>query len=642
MLISFALYGGMFHGIEEEFKTLFHWASLAITVPAVFWCGGLFLRSAWAAVRARTTHMDIPISLGILTGFLWGAWSTVTGTGEVYFDTVTLLIFLLLTGRWVQRSQQRKAADASELLYSLAPGTARVVLDGEVQECPVEAVLPGARVEVRAGDSVPVDGIVLQGSSELNISLLSGESRPVSVTSGSRVYAGTENLSSRLLVEVTGTGEDTRVGRLMQLVEEASRRKAPVLQLADRISGWFVMAVLILAAVTGLLWWWLDPARAADNVVALLVVTCPCALGLATPLAVSAAIGNASKIGILIKGGDVLERLARTGTILLDKTGTLTVGRSRLVKWIGDESVQGDLALLERHSSHPVARALVEGLSSLQDLQSLRGLEGNGNVTEGSDAGVELKDARGGGVCGTVEGRDLMAGSPAYIAERAGPLPSWVQEAVEELTAASLTPVVVARDETVVAAAGIGDPIREDAKETLEILEAAGWVVGVLSGDHPVVVKAVAKELGIPSEQARGGRLPEDKLEAVELLTDNSGADRPVVMVGDGVNDAAALSAASVGVGVHGGAEAALTAADVFLTREGLRPLAELLQGARKTFKVIRANLVFSLLYNLIGAGLAIAGRIDPLTAAILMPVSSLTVITLSYRIRTFRRMDAP
>ncbi len=620
MLISFALYGGLFHGIAAEFRNLFHWAGLVISLPAVLWCAGLFYRSAWGAVRVRSTHMDIPISLGILTGFLWGVFSTVTGRGEVYYDSVTLLIFLLLVGRWVQRNQQRRAADASELLYSLAPASARLIVDGEIRESALESILPGAVVEVRAGDSVPVDGVVLEGSSSLNVSLLSGESRPAPVEPGGRVFAGTENLSSRLVVEVTGTGEDTRVGRLMQLVEEAGRRKAPVMRLADRISGWFVTAVLLLAAGTALLWWWIEPALAVEHAVALLVVTCPCALGLATPLAVSAAIGKASRLGILIKGGDVLERLAKPGRIVLDKTGTLTEGRSRLVRWIGDETVKADLAALERHSAHPVARALAGGIEPGKELLQ-----------------ATLVDARGGGIRGTVNGRPVVAGSPSYMRSYTGSFPEWVLTALDDVTSAGLTPVLVSRGGDVLALAGIGDPVRRDSGPTLLRIRESGWTTEILSGDHPAVVQAVAEELGIEPENAHGGRQPEEKLEYITAAV--AADDRAVVMVGDGVNDAAALSAADVGVGVHGGAEAALSAADVFLTREGLSAVAELLEGARRTFRVIRLNLIFSLLYNLVGAALAIAGRIDPLAAAILMPVSSLTVITLSYRANTFRRI---
>jgi Cu2+-exporting ATPase len=336
MLIAIALYAGMFSGIEPSYERFFRWISLAISIPAVFWSGSVFFRGALAALRARTLHMDLPLTIGILAGFGWGAVNTVRGAGEVYFDSLTVLIFLLLVGRWLQRRQQRRAADATELLYSLTPRRARLV-EGDaaategVREVPVEAVLPGATVEVRAGESIPVDGRVVDGSSTINAALLTGESRPARVAVGDGVHAGTLNVGARLRVEVTATGEQTRVGQLMAQVEQHARRRAPIVQLADRIAGAFVAVVLLLATVTALIWLELDPNRALDNAIALLIVTCPCALGLATPLAVAVGIGRAARRGILIKGGDALERLAHPSSMLLDKTGTVTEGRVALV-----------------------------------------------------------------------------------------------------------------------------------------------------------------------------------------------------------------------------------------------------------------------------------------------------------------------
>jgi len=253
MAIAFALYGGFFHGMEPEYASLFRWASLAVTVPAMIWGGGVFFRGAWSALRVRALHMDLPISVGLLAGFLHGAVNTVRGTGDVYFDSVTALIFLLLAGRYVQRRQQRVAADSAELLASLAPSAARLI-EEEVREVPIEALLPGSRVEVRAGETVPADGVITAGRSALDLSLLTGESRPTDAGPGDRVHAGTVNLSSRLEVTVERIGEDTRVGQLVKLVEEYGRRRAPIALLADRIAGHFVAAVLVLAALTFALW----------------------------------------------------------------------------------------------------------------------------------------------------------------------------------------------------------------------------------------------------------------------------------------------------------------------------------------------------------------------------------------------------
>ena len=633
MGIAFALYGGIRHGMEPEFAALFRWASLLIAVPAVLYPGGVFLRGAWAAVRTRTLHMDVPIAIGLLAAFASSAANTIRGTGSVYFESLTALVFLLLVGRFLQTRQQRGAADATELLSSLAPSTARRIESGAdgtlvVREVPLEALVPGARVEVRAGDTVPADGVVRAGHSELDLSLLTGESRPVGAGPGDAVHAGTVNLSGRLEVEVERAGEETRVGRLMQLVEEHARRRAPIVQLADRISGWFVVAVLVLAAVTGALWWRIDPDRAVENVVALLIVTCPCALGLATPLAVSASIGRAARRGLLIKGADVIERLARPGRFWLDKTGTLTEGRVALVRTAGDPGALRLAAALEAHSAHPVARAF--GGLAVGDAEAARLPAAEAPSLPPAN---EVVETRGAGIAGLVEGRRVAVGSLAFLDSplSAGPLADAVDAALSD----GLTPLVVAVDGTPAAVAVLGDPLRADAPGAIDRLRASGWEIGILSGDHPAVVGAVARRLAIAPGLARGGVRPEEKLRVVA----EEAAHGRVAMAGDGVNDAPALAAATVGIGVHGGAEAALAAADVYSARPGVAPLADLVDGARRTMGVIRRNLVFSLLYNLAGVGLAMAGLLDPIGAAILMPLSSLTVTISSYRARTF---DAP
>ncbi|MBI2529083.1 MAG: heavy metal translocating P-type ATPase metal-binding domain-containing protein [Candidatus Rokubacteria bacterium] len=617
MAIAFALYGGMFHEMEPELAALFRWASLVVALPSVIWGGGVFFRGAWAALRLRILHMDVPISIGLLAGFLHGAWNTARGGGEVYFDSVTTLVFLLLVGRYLQQRQQRLAAESAELLASLAPSSARVIEGAATREVPLEALGAGALVEVRAGETVPADGVVERGRSRLDTSLLTGESRPSTVAPGDRVHAGTVNVSSRLEVRVECAGEETRVGRLMALVEEHARRRAPIVQLADRLSGRFVLAVLVLAAATFALWMRLDPARAVDHAVALLIVTCPCALGLATPLAVSAAIGQAARAGILVRGADVLEKLTRPGLLWLDKTGTLTAGRTALVEWWGEEAARPLVAAVEAHSSHPVARALSEAL-------------GDGKP----GPGIDVKEMQGAGIEGWVGGRHVMVGAPEWVATRARDVPGEMRERLGAARGAGLSPVLVAVDSRVVAVAALGDPLRPDARLAVERVKARGWRVGVLSGDDAAVVAATAGQLGIGPGASRGRVSPEGKL---GVVTEGL-AEGTVVMVGDGVNDAAALAAATVGVGVHGGAEAALAAADVYITRLGVGRVADLIDGAHRAMAVVRRNLLFSLLYNTVGVSLAMGGLLDPLVAAVLMPASSLTVILSSYRARMFPR----
>ncbi len=614
MAIAFALYGGLLHGMEPPYEALFRWTSLAISIPALIWGGGVFFRGALGALRARTLHMDVPIALGIVAGFAHGVANTVRGEGPVYFESVTMLIFLLLAGRWIQMRRQRTSADSAELLAALCPSSARLLDGGAARTVPAESLVPGMAIEVLPGDLFPADGTVTIGSSTVNVALLTGESRPVEVEPGSAVHAGTLNLASRLEVEVVAAGEETRVGKLMRLVEEFASRRAPIVLLADRISGIFVGAVLLLAAVTFALWASRGVSTALDHAIALLIVTCPCALGLSTPLATTLSIGQAARAGILVKGGDVLEALTRPGRVWLDKTGTLTEGRLRLLEREGPEEAWRLVAAAERHSGHPAARAIVEACGEL-------------------DAHVRVRETQGGGIEGTVDGRAIVVGSPGFVAARCGPLDEVRSSRLAEWTARALTPVVVAVDGRVVGAAGLGDPIRPDAPRAVERLRRSGWKVAILSGDHRDVVAAVARALGIDPADARGEIGPEQKSRIVR----ESASDGTVVMVGDGVNDAAALAAARVGIAVHGGAEAALAAADVFVTRSGVEPLLEVFDGARRTLRTIRWNLTFSLLYNVVGAGLAMAGLINPIVAAVLMPLSSLTVVGTTAASRMFR-----
>lgn len=615
MLLALALYSGALSFMEPQYLHLFRWLSMLISLVSLAWPGSVFFRGAWAAIRARTAHLDLPIALGLAAGAVWGVVNTIRGVGEIYFDSLSVLVFALLVGRAIQHRQQRWSSDAIELLFSLTPGSARRIESGEAVEIPVEAIAEGDLVEVLAGDSIPVDGVVETGSSSIDQSLLTGESIPVAVHRGDVVTAGALNLSGCLRVRVVATGESTRVGRLMKMVEEGTRRRAPIVRMADRIASRFVVGMLTLAAATLGLWMCLHPARALDNAAALLIVTCPCALGLATPLAITVAIGRAAKRGILIKGGDAIESLSRPGVIYLDKTGTLTQGRMALVKWFGDESVQPLVSALEAKSSHPIARAIVDGLGLAPECEV-----------------EEIEQAQGLGISGRVDGRLVMIGSAAWVRSRAFGCASFCDAAESECLAAGLAPILAAVDGDICGVAGVGDPLREDAAVSVRSLTQAGWKVRILSGDHPAIVAAAAKSLGVPD--ARGGATPEEKL---RVISEAQGSG-PVVMVGDGVNDAAALAAATVGIAVHGGAEASMAAADVYLSRPGLKPIAELLGASRRTLRVIRLNLMASLMYNAFAATLAVTGTITPLIAAILMPASSLTVLTLSFRARTFRR----
>jgi Cu2+-exporting ATPase len=610
MMIAFALYAGWFTGMDASLERYFRWWSLALTAPALLWPGFTFLRGAWVALRTRVLHMDVPIALALVAGFVRGAWNTVADRGPIYFDGVAGLVFLLLVGRFLQLRAQRSAADAASLLASLSPSTARIVENGVERVVPAEALLPGMTLALRPGETLAADGIVESGHSDLQAALLTGESRPVPAGPGDPVWAGTLNLATPLRVRVEKAGEGTRVAALARQVEEGARRRAPVVRAADRLAGVFVAIVLALAVLTFVLWAPRDPDRALDHAIALLVVTCPCALALATPLAVAAAIGRAARAGILVKSGEALERLARPGAILLDKTGTLTEGRIALVAWEGPAHVRPWVLALERHASHPAAAGFIEAWPAIPIPEA-----------------VSVAQTIGGGVQGRVGGHHVVVGSPAFVRDRArGAAP---RAATADPT---LTPVWVAVDGEVVACAGFGDPLREEAPGTLDALRALGFRPRLLSGDDPRVVGAIGARLGFAPAEIRGGATPEDKQNAVEEAVREGG----VVMVGDGVNDAPAIARATVGVGMRGGAEACLAAADVFLARPGLGGLVALARGAARTMTLIRGLLAFALIYNLAAATLAMAGLVPPLVAAVLMPASSLAVIVATATARTF------
>ncbi len=423
-------------------------------------------------------------------------------------------------------------------------------------------------------------------------------------------------------VRVEATGAQTRMGRLMAMVEACTRAKAPVVELADRVSVWFVFTVLALALLTAALWWRRGETAAIEHAIALLIVSCPCALGLATPLALVVAIGRAAARGLLIKGGAALQALAASrATLLFDKTGTLTEGRMAVTHVWGDASVRPLVAALERDSTHPVGRALAAW-------------------GEAEPAGAcaapppeRCEALAGGGVRGVVAGTNLLVGAPAAIERVLGPLPEAVRNEVEACAQRAWTPVVIARDGAIAAVLGVGDRPRPEAQQTLRALERLGYTIGLVSGDHPEVVRALARQLGIAAERVWGGQRPEDKLAHVEAARRRG---EVVIMVGDGVNDAAALAAASVGVAVHGGAEASLEAADVYIGGAGVAPLLALVRGARTTMRVIQAALAVSLGYNALAVGLAMAGAIHPLLAAVLMPASSLSVVSIVLASRAF------
>ncbi|MFN7559470.1 MAG: heavy metal translocating P-type ATPase [bacterium] len=619
MLLALALYAGAFATMESEYLHLFRWVSMALSLVAVAWPGSIFFRGALASIRTRTPNLDLPIALGMGAGLVWSVLNTLRGTGEIYFDSLSVLVFALLVGRAIQQRQQRWSADAVELLFSLTPTSARRVQGDTTTDVPIEALTIGDLVEVHPGESIPADGTVELGTSTIDQSLLTGESTPTPISPGDSIHAGAVNQTALLRIRVLATGEATRVGRLMKMVQEGARRRAPIVRLADRFASWFVLGMLLLSLITAVIWAFIDPARAIDNAAALLIVTCPCALGLATPLAMTVAIGRAAKLGILIKGGDALQTLAGRGTIFLDKTGTLTHARMALLDWLGPEELKPLVAAIEAHSTHPIAHALVRDLTH------------DPNTPEPT----QVLHTPGGGIQAVVGGQRIVVGSPAFVQVRAHTSAPGIAEFATHSAALGHTPILIAIDGRIAAAAALGDALRDEAPQAVAALQRIGWVVRILSGDHPAVVAGIARQLGLPTDHAEGGVTPEEKLRRVAETAKLSPAS-PVVMVGDGVNDAAALAGATVGIAVRGGAEASLAAADVYLTRPGLWPIVMLASASRRTMGTIRLGLGVSIFYNVLAATLAMTGLLSPIIAAVLMPISSLTVLTLAFKSRTF------
>ncbi len=622
MFLHGALYAGEASGMASRFETFFRWASLLVALPVVLFSAQPFFRTALAGLKARFVHIDLPIAMALAVAFSASAWNTVRGSGPLWFDSLAMLVAALLGARQVQRGAQRAALERADGLRGAAFVEFARRLSGNgpdapAVEVPLAALSRGDRVEVRSGELVPVDGVVLLGRSSLDNAVLTGETEPVPVRAGDTVNAGATNLGARLVVRVDAAGEKTRVGALLAVVEEALARRPALLQRTDRLARRFVQALLVLAVATGAAWLSHGPAVALERVVALLVVACPCALGLSVPLALSVTLLRAARAGVFVKDPDALERLRHVGTVLLDKTGTLTRGRATVARWEGDDAALQLARALESESSHAVARAFRD--SSGRPVRVVRDVEG-------------VREVPGRGISGTLDGRVVRVGSRLHVEAAGAPVPPALAARAEAFVAEGLSPVFVSVDGRVAGIAGLGDPLRADARRTVDALKRRGVRVRILSGDDPSVVARVAAELGIPAADALGGLSPEAKRDVVAGLAGPAGlapagGRAAVVMVGDGVNDAAALALADVGIAVHGGTGASIVAADVVLTREGVAPLLDLLDGARRLRGAVRRNLGLSLVYNAAATTLAALGHVGPLLAAVLMPASSLSVV---------------
>lgn len=617
MMLAIAMYAGDYSGMEQDLRGFMRWVSLVIATPVLLYAARPFFASAWRDLKRRQLGMDVPVSLALGAAFAASVWATVAGAGEVYFDSVTMFTFFLLTGRFLEMAARHRAGQAAEELVRLLPATATRLVDGISEVVPAADLRPGDRVLVRPGETVPADGSVAEGSSSVDESLLTGESMPRLRNRGDTVVGGTVNIDSPLQVTVEQVGEDTVLSSIVRLLDRAQTEKPRIALLADRLAGWFVLGLLILAAaVYG--WWAVHrPQDAFWIMLSVLVVTCPCALSLATPAAVTAATGRLTRLGLLTTRGHALETLARASHIVFDKTGTLTYGRPRLVDVrpaVGAtrERCLEIAAALEAGSEHPLAKALLDSAAAAPLAQTL-------STTPGK------------GVEGVVDGHRYRIGKPEFVAELGSStaLGHWP-------ASDNVTWVALGDSSRILAWFGFADRLRPEAQETMGELRALGLQLVLLSGDAPAVAQRVAQELGIAA--AHGGLLPQDKLNYVRELQAHGAV---VAMVGDGVNDAPVLAGAQVSLAMGSGTQLAHASADMVLLSEHLGQLAEGVRTARRTLTVIRQNLAWALLYNVIAVPLAAAGWVAPWMAALGMSLSSLVVVVNALRLSGRRGAEA-
>ena len=609
--------------MTPDIEQLMRWASLILTVPVIGYSAAPFFVSAWRDLRLHRVGMDVPVALGVGAAFAASVWATLIAAGEVYFDSVTMFVFFLLSGRYLEMMARQKAARSVETLARAIPAFATRLAgwpgSAEGEHVAVAELRVGDAVQIRPGETVPADGFVLEGASAADESLLTGESRPVPKAAGDALIGGSVNTASPLVMRVERVGEATRVAAIQRLMERAAAEKPRLVEMADRVAGRFIVALLVLAVATALGWWLIDPSRALWVFVAVLVVSCPCALSLATPAALTVATGALAARGVLVTRGHAIEALARADRFIFDKTGTLTLGRMALVEVmpIRDDAPRA-LALaaaLERGSEHPIARALAAGVA---------GAEGAGaNAAIAVDG---LRATTGAGVEGTIDGRVWRLGRPAFVGATHGKaLPADIETKV----GAGDTVIALGNEEGWQAFFRLSDGLRPEAAGMAARLAAAGIKLSIFSGDLPAAAARVGAALGIAD--ARGGLSPEDKHAALRALQE---AGETVAMVGDGVNDAPVLAQAQVSIAMGGGADLARANADVVLLGNDLQALPEGLALARRTVRIVRQNLVWAFAYNFLAIPLAMAGWVTPWMAGIGMSASSLLVVLNALRLQ--------
>jgi Cu+-exporting ATPase len=617
---------------EASPRTL-QYAMLVVTLTGMVWGGGVIYRAAWTAAIHRSTNMNTLVAIGTGAAFLYSVAATaMPGVfrrlglhADVYYDAVLLILGFLLLGRWLDARAKRRTLDALHEFMKLQPQSARLLRDGQEVELPLAQVVPGDVVILRPGERVPVDGVVLNGTSSVDESLITGESLPVVRKAGDRVIGGSLNFDGALEYRATSIGADSVLGQMMRLVEEAQSSRAPMQQLADRVSAVFVPTVLALALATFLIWIAAGggAGRAFAVSVAVLVIACPCAMGLAVPAALTVAVGRGAQLGILFKGGESLERLARIDTLVLDKTGTLTEGKPEVVAirtFAGntDDEILAVAAALERRSEHPLARAILSAAE-------IHGLS--------STTAQEIRAIPGKGIVGLIDGKRVAAGNAALMQEM-----GVVASLLEPVSEPGTTLMYVARDGVLLGAIEARDTLRASAPEAISGLRRLAIRTAMLTGDTPATAESIARAAGI--DQVWAGLLPDQKLAKIRELQQQG---HRVAMAGDGINDAAAISQADAGLAMGTGADLTREAGDAILLHGEPRQILDAILLARQSLRVMRQNLGWAFGYNLLGIPIA-AGvlypafgiLLSPAIASAAMALSSVSVLANSLRLRRF------
>ncbi|HUW79035.1 MAG TPA: heavy metal translocating P-type ATPase [Candidatus Nanopelagicaceae bacterium] len=601
-----------------------HWTTFILATPVVFIAAWPIHRATLSALRHGSASMDSLITLGVFASYTWSLYVLLGHIGEVYLEVAVGVIIFILTGRFLEARAKARAGDALRALLNLGAKEVVILRDGEEITLPISGLKQGDLFVVRPGEKVATDGVVTEGTGSIDTSLLTGESLPVDVQEGSVVAGATINTSGRIVVRATAIGADTELGRIAALVTQAQAQKAPVQRLADRISSIFVPAVVVIAIGTYFSWIILNytQSEAIRAAVSVLVIACPCALGLATPTALLVGTGRGAQLGVLIRGPQILESTRRINTIALDKTGTLTTG----LMSVHNATIISDrlhtlqlIASLEHASEHPLARSIVafakrEGatLLPLSDFESTAGH----------------------GVSGVVDGAIVLAGSPEAILRSVLEMPDRLEAAVQTARDLGHSAVVAAVNGKAVAVFDIGDEPKASSAAALKELEKLGLTPWLITGDSQAAAIETASLVGIPAENVFGGVRPEGKVDAIRSLQQKG---FNVAMVGDGVNDAAALSQADLGLAMGTGTDAAIEAADITLVRPDLWAVVDSIRLSRRTLRVIKGNLFWAFGYNVIGIPIAASGLLNPMYAGAAMAFSSLFVVTNSLRLRSFQ-----